>query len=102
MVSRNRGLNKCMSKAQYINLLQHYHTCHIVPDANRCQRDDNKVDSIQSRPSLNMFENHRRDTDEDYAPGQDEEYGGGKSDFGLAYLFLFLLQDKKSQQELKR
>lgn len=49
-----------------------------------------------------MFENHRRDTDEDYAPGQDEEYGGGKSDFGLAYLFLFLLQDKKSQQELKR
>jgi hypothetical protein len=41
-----------------------------------------------------MLENHRWDTDEDYAPGQDEEYGGSNSDFGLAYFFLFLLQDK--------
>ena len=42
-----------------------------------------------------MFENDCRDANEDYAPSYDEEYGGGDSDFGLADLFVFLLQYKQ-------
>lgn len=76
-------------------------TCHIVTDSNCCQSDDDKICWLQSRPALNMFEDHSWDSDEQDAASQDEEEGGGHTDFSLADLVLFILWEKVTHTHTK-
>lgn len=74
-------------------------TCHIVSYSNCCQSDDDKICWLQSRPALNVFEDHSWDGDKQDAASQDEEESGGHTDFSLAYLVVFILWEKVTPTE---
>lgn len=72
-------------------------TCYIIPNANSCESNYNKVDGIQCIPAFNVFEDDSWDGDKDNAPGQDEENGGGDTDFSLTNLPMSLLKRETGQ-----
>lgn len=66
-------------------------TCHVVPNSNSGQSDDNKVDGLQGRPSFDVFKNDGWDGDEEDAASEDEEQGGRHANLGLTDLVVFTL-----------
>lgn len=75
-------------------------TCYIIPNSNSCESNDNKVDGIQCIPAFGVFEDDSWDGDEDNTPGQDEENGGGNTDFSLTNLSVSLLKRETSEIQL--
>ena len=74
-------------------------TGHIVPDAHGGQGDDHEVDGLQTRPALDVLEDHGGDGDEEDAARQDEEQRGRHTDLSLADLVVFTLGEREREGE---
>ena len=61
-----------------------------VPESDRGEGDDNKVDGLQSAPALNVLEDDDWQRHEDEAPEQDEDQSGDNADLRLADLPLLV------------
>lgn len=74
-------------------------TCHIVAKAHRGESDHHKVNGLQGRPPLDVFENDGRDRHKHNAASQDEQDGGDDPDLGLTHL-LFLGTAKEKDKSV--
>lgn len=74
-------------------------TCHVVAKAHRGESDHHKVNGLQGRPPLDVFENNGRDRHKHDAAGQDEQDGGDDPDLGLTHL-LFLGTAKENDKSV--
>lgn len=66
-----------------------------IPKANGCERDDNKVDSLQRAPAFDVLEDDGGQRHKDEAAEQGEEYRGEDAHLGLADLPLLLTRVRK-------
>lgn len=75
-------------------------TCHKITKANRGESDHHKVNGLQGRPPLNVFENDSGDCHKHNTAGQDEQDGRDDPDLGLTHL-LFLKNSKRERRRGK-
>lgn len=73
-------------------------TCHKITKAHRSESDHHKVNGLQGRPPLDVFENDSRDRHKYNAAGQDEEDGWDDPDLCLTHLLFLGTAKEKDRQ----